>query len=226
MKTLEMPYSGKVVKTKKQSKAFISAVLMPAADIIAGCSFAKNGLHQVSREQNISCSDEPGDWAEIGFRVIRTNPLDNPRLMQFNIWIHNATDTSQIPLPEAALIRTGDERDRYLGGLLLEGREEESDNEEEYDDYDFENIVIEQKDFFLDNDSYRPVKELEYVYACDGSVVWEESLTTGVPGHWKGDSYQEQMDLLHLEHSLRDEFDSLDLTLIGGVLGRLGLLAV
>lgn len=224
MKTLELPYSGPVVRTKKQSKAFINGVLLPAADIIANCSFKKSGMHQVTREQNISCSDDPGDWTEVGFRAVRIDPIDNPKLIQFNLWIHNATDTSQIPLPEAALVRTGDDRDRYLGGLMLEA-DPEDDDDEEYDEYDFENIVIEQRDFYLDNGSHRPVKELEYAFARDGSVIWEESLTSGVPGHWRGDSYQEQMDLMRLERSMRSEFDELDLSLIGSVLGRLGLLA-
>lgn len=199
---------------------------MPAADIIGNSSFKKSTLRQVTREQNISCSDDPSDWAEIGFRAVRMDPVDNPKLIQFNIWVHNATDTNHIPIPELALAHNPEGRDKYIGALILdESDDEESDLYDDcMEDCGFENVVIEQREFFLDNDSCRPTIELEYAFALDGSVIWEESATSAVPGVWHGDSYQEQMDLLRLESSLRNEFDKLDLDLIGGILGRLGLI--
>lgn len=219
MKTFEMPYPVKTVRSKKQSKAFINDILMPAADIIVNCSFKKSNLRQATREQNISFSDDPSDWAEIGFRAVRTDPIENPKLILFNIWVHNATDTSHIPLPEAVQVMGANEHEKYIGALLLD--EEYEDDEVESG---FENVVIEQREFFIDNGSYLPIKELQYAFACDGSVIYEESATTQFPTEWCGDSYQEQLDLMQLERSLRNEFNELDLTLIGGILGRLGLI--
>lgn len=230
MARIELPYTEPVVRTKRQSRAFIRDVLMPAADILANCSFRKSGIYKVGNTQSISLSEMPCDWVEIGFDAIHLQPDENPREIQFNLWAHTATDTAHIPMPEAAVsVTAGEERSHFIGGVLLEPASpdaDDDDDDDEDDGYDgsFEDIVIEQRDFYLNTVTQQPVRHLDYSFARDGNVVWQESHSLPVFPHWLGDTMEEQRSLDRVETSLYSEFDALDIQLIAGILDRLRLL--
>lgn len=227
MANIKLPYSGEMVRTKRQSREFFRNVLMPVADKIAGCSFQTSGLYQVERSQNISESDGSADWAEIGFKAVRLDPRVRPSIIQFNIWAHNATDTSVIPFPERAQkALAAAPEDSPFGGspLMLEfAIKPDNEDDDELADSGFEDVAVEELDFYLDNINFRPIRDLDYTFARDGELVWQESHSNPDPSFWVGDTVPDQVAMMRTEHQLRDEFDAIDLEIIAGILGRLGL---
>lgn len=215
------PFTLTIVRTEAETRTFIDEVLMPIADRLSDGLFSAEGLLRVSREQDIYYSDEPGDWAHIGFSAQRINP-DIPDEVLFNIFVHNATDT--IPFPDESELSDDEALAEFQTSFLLVEDGEIDANEDEGNHGDYEELVVEELEFYISTHTMRPVRERDWLYVRDGETIGVVSHVDVASTKWIANDLRQAYMLARESMCMRKQFDRLDLTTIAGILGRLGLL--
>jgi hypothetical protein len=220
-----MPDSG-AVTNKNEAQEFIDQYLAPAADMIAGTDFEASSLHKVNRDQEINFDDTPGSWIAIGFSALKIPIANNQHETLFNIWVHQATTADHIPFTESAQEASRHYRARLaelVGGLADIDDDNDVDDYGDDEDDDYEQEVIEQRDYYVNGRTLGTTYDLDWVFIEDGEIMDVVQRGSSPSRKKLSEVKEERQSLKKLDKSFAKEFDTYDTATILNVLGRLGL---
>lgn len=226
MAEISLPFSGSEVRTRAQSEEFMNTVLMPLADQLAECCFETSGIIKVEANQTTSNSDEEFDWTSVGFSAEHIKPYDDPGCVEFCLWEHIAADSVEMPVPKEILARVTSRslEEGYLGASLLlpDGDELDIDELEEAVKTG-EILVVEQREYHIDNRTFCPSCDLNFAYSYYGRSLGMLCNYLLVREFTERNKKVKRF-LDRTEARFRGAYDHMDLECMGGILQRLRLL--
>lgn len=207
----------------------------PVADFFAGENFHESDQIGVKQERTTLLSD--GCEVEISFEAIKIQADIDEIFTQYNVCIAISrpfdgtfywpglsenelmTEHGQVGSELVTVdILSDDEFAEY------EDDEEDMDDEDEFDMGVSAWSIKEVHDFYLDDDTYKPRKDIRFEYYDeDGDLLGIVNATDSeTSGKILSDIPDEDIELQVLEGSFSSSFSEEDLKMIYGILGRFG----